>query len=367
MFRLFENQYGFGRTNIAPPGMLYLRSEMSKIENRYKRYYSSMDKFIGNKNQFVMMLEVLRYNILEPVDNLESSIREKWPLLGSMFDVTSYYKKSNTIFPGSFYGENATEVWLGTDENFDKVSFDSLDSLKPLRVLRHGYDTFSFPYLDGTVHGPDNEIVVISMNISMLVYKLYLYDIKYNKDNGIIDTIENFVTKLIIPDLISSHLEVTFLNRIFNKVNGLPNNSGVWFNNPFYIQDLSSRIDGCISNISKRLLDQPLTYGEILSVIPALFNGVTFDVLRLPKTLINNNNRWGFLIAYLPLLNNLVLLDKTLNNNRNLEYRGRTLQLIRFLMNDGSLMSSFTRQNRNLTLLLISEVNKLKNNIESFL
>lgn len=367
--RLFESGVPAVRTNIKPSGLLYLSSEIGKILDRYINYYQNVETYVNGKNTFVRMMEYLRLDVTVSEDEIDGIVRDKYNILGSMFGLVSYQKKGEAISPGSFYGPNSTEVWIGSDESFSKSirgNKDPLNTLNPIKVIRHDHDVITYPYLDGRYQGPDNELVVISMNIPMLTYMLHLWDLKNIKETNELLPVEMFVTKVIFPKLITSHVEVAFINQVFNKVNDIPSVSGKWFSNPFYIQDLGLRINAVANEIADRLRSQSLTYGEILSVIPGILSGtVMFDVIKMPNSFITHNNRWAYLIAYVPILNNLVMIDNELNNNRNLGYRGRLWQYIRFIRNDATITGAFIRANSIMSRFVNAELEELKLNIEN--
>lgn len=367
-FRLFENNTNISRTNIKPSSLMYLSSELGKIVNRYITYYQNVETYVNNKNNFVRMLEFLRLGVTTPEDEIDGIIRDRYPALGSIFGLVSYQKRGDAIYPGSFYGNNATEIWIGNDDTYSKKpvgNSDILDTLVPLKIIRHDHDVVTFPYLNGNYFGPENETVVISMNIPMLVFMMHQWDIKTYKERKALLPVEVFVTKVIIPKLISSHLEVTILNRVFNDILDLPNLSGKWFNNPFYIQDLTSRIDSVTREISDRLKVQPLTYPEILNSVPGvILENKMFDVIKIPNSFITHNNRWAYLVAYVPIMNNLVKIDNLLGNNRNLGYRGRLWQYIRFIRNDATLYGAFSRSNPVMGRFINAELEELKLNLE---
>lgn len=366
--RLFEKNSSISRTNIKPSGLLYLSSEIGKILSRYINYYQNVENYVNGKNTFVRMVEYLRMDISDSEDEIDGKVRDKYLSLGSMFGLVSFQKRGEAVYPGSFYGSNATEIWIGNDEYFDKSpkgDLDILDTLEPVKVIRHDHDVLTFPYLNGQYVGPANEMVVLSMNIPMLTYMLYIWDKRCVRKEGGILPAEVFVTNVIMPKLITSHVEVTILNQIFNEVRGIPNTSGEWYRNPFYIQDLSLRVRSIVREISDRLKSQPLTYDEILDIVPGiLLENKMFDIIRLPNTFITHNNRWAYLVAYLPVLNNFVILDGMLGNNRNLGYRGRLWQYIRFIRNDSTIKGAFSKANPVMARFINAELEELKLNIE---
>lgn len=367
-FRLFENNPSLSRTNIKPSGLMYLSSELGKILDRYISYYQNVETYVNNKNTFVRMMEFLRLSITTPEDEIDGIVRDKYPALGSIFGLVSYQKRGDAIYPGSFYGNNATEVWIGNDEPYSKKTSGNdniLNSLKPIKVIRHDHDVLTFPYLNGSYFGPENEMVVMSMNIPMLVFMLYKWDIETFKQRRELLPVEVFVTKYIFPKLIVSHTEITILNRVFNDVRDIPNLSGKWFSNPFYIQDLTSRVDAVTREIADRLSVQPLTYPEILNSVPGVvLENKMFDIIKLPNSFITHNNRWAYLVAYLPIMNNLVQIDNKLGNNRNLGYRGRLWQYIRFIRNDATVYGAFSKANPVMARFISAELEELKLNIE---
>jgi hypothetical protein len=373
MFRLFENDVNFSRTTIRPPGLLYLTSELNKIIQRYVNYYQNVEQYINNTNQFARMLDMIRISTLVPEDEINGIIRDRSPVLSSMFDLTTYRKKGNAIYPGSFYGLNATEVWVGHDTPFIKdpkqIAYNEKplwSILSPVKVIRHGHSVVTFPYLNGQYKGPKNELVVLSINIPMLAYQFYLWDKQTIKETGGLLPAEIFMTKVIVPSLISSHLEITMMNRLFNEVLGIPNDQGKWFSNPFYIQDLSSRLNGITKELAERISSQQMTYEEVLGSVPSILSSNKLhSVIRMPDSLITHHNRWAYLVAYLPVINFLVRLDNLQNNNRNLGYRGRTWQYIRFMRNDGTVVSAFSRRNPVMAGFIDAEMEEIKLSIEN--
>ena len=345
MFRIFDYGNKFSRANVKPPAGLYLTRATQQIVKTYQKYYSEqVETYIHNAHLFVNVMKFLELSISTPVDEVQFYTRKKLLSLSTLFGVVSYGQKGRPVFPGQFYGRYAAELYINDDTYFEeKNNTSAWTEYSPARIVRHGRTAWITPFLDNNNHGPEGEVVVIIINFNMLACQYHMWRIDNYKNKRDTGTAQEFVTKVFIPGLIKSHLDIVVLNRIMNDVFLLPNDDKSQVRLPFRVIDVRGRVKAYCEQVAGIISKTTMTHEEVLSNLPLLSSEAitAAEALQTPDTLFTVQNRWALMVGYLPVIIFLTSLDIEQGNNRNSDYKGTLRRRIMHMQNDGSMTQPF--------------------------
>lgn len=217
-----------------------------------------------------------------------------------------------------FYGNRTIEILIADEADFDLRGIeDRWEDLRPVRVLSHPRSDVTIEYLDGKSKFTESGICVIEVNVPMMAVQFQLWKARQRR-LGQQTTIDPafFVGTYVIPNMVWSHLDVSIMNRIsrqfFNESYGRSD-----FNNPFYVTDMSSRIDDFAKKFNELMAKDTTDWYDLLRNIPAMSAPDMLEVHRLPKMSFNSQSIWSLFAARMNLVTYLLGVRKRSNSYKN--------------------------------------------------
>lgn len=221
----------------------------------------------------------------------------------------------------SFYGSNVNEFIVAVTPPFVKgIDYDRYwPSAQPIRVRYHPYSDLSFNL-------PDNEGVapgyaVIEVNIPLLMLQFLKWKAWTETRYEHKPSVQQFVFQFPLVNMLSSHADVCWMNRLVNKQALQPNRTdrkrfGLALN------DISGLVDKDQEIILERMLKMTLSAVEVGQVTPMAIGSTLWDFALPPAIDYTRQNAVYHLLGCMPWLSFMAKVSFQTNSqdNRPLAY-----------------------------------------------
>lgn len=244
--------------------------------------------------------------------------------------------KVNRPFLGDWLGGNDLEFVTATNGDIDwgKVTNDvyqGWENLQPLKVVAAPEYDDSYPWILGECPYPRNGWAILSIDIPMfaVMYKSWLTGVMRSGEET---TKASFLRNYVLANAIESFQEVKNLNRLYRLGQDLE------------VEHVRSDGDPALPDYELRLMKAQYSHvNDIkklkLSWVEIMANTMLSADVHLKDKMQpfqdgeTSQNRWLYLLAQLPLLKYLLLVDDN-RSSANQDYRGRLKRTLQELSRD---------------------------------
>ncbi|MNH68851.1 hypothetical protein D3C73_209380 [compost metagenome] len=330
MYQLFNTESRIKQTNIATFGLDYVKRELMNVQvNRYKQLRALNPGYLKSDHllqKILGMIDIPFDGDLPDYYLRVSSIVDR--LAGQMgFCTAGHHGRVRNH--SHFYGKGVNEVIIAIadDEVTPAQIWFNWRNMSPVRVLSHPIMGCGIIELDGTndIKGlPYGATAVIEINIPLLAcqYHLWRVAVRGLAPEGFAFPVSHFLTQIVIPNLLPSHLDVAVGNTLHSLIGG-QGYVKVESDMPFYTADLYPRLEKGLQELATRFCNQTLYYRDILSNVPVFGNDTLLQTVRMPDIAYTNQAIWALTMARLPVVAMLLKFDQLAKNVKNDADRNR--------------------------------------------
>jgi len=304
MLSLFYKKNDVNYSMIHGPKLEYIRNNIHSILYILNSYYKDIKGYVRRPNMLVSLLESLDIDpTLEP-DVVYGNISSDSIYLASNFNIINGVK-TDDVFNKDTVIYNTKEIFIYNNDNFNFLDESILDIPSVECIWSNNTDLFlTHPknYKGGVY---DFDMYEYTINIDMLAMQYY-YWMKEQKTLELDLDPARFIHDVVLTNTIKSIFNINYINRIIaiandEFVNPFTND------NPFFIKDISKKIDSMILWYLKNLRKKKdLYYKEILTILPILTGGSVLDTLTLSELYLNRRTKWVYILARLDIVNFLL-------------------------------------------------------------
>lgn len=225
--------------------------------------------------------------------------------------ITSSFSKGKLFTEGVFY-QGCPEIIIYSSSTKYSVSdlWKNWKSVSAVEVLCHPITSSNIIEL-GVMDSAfirNNGLVIVNIDIPLLAAQWKLWSASQRTSGEY----EKFLTEVVFPNMIYSHLNVVMFNVILEKL-GIIKASVIETNLPFAQIPVDTHISKIADLVLDRLSKTSVTANQMLSTIPALIGSNFLDEVAGPSTLPSNQVRWA-LLSFKMLLTAYVLEIAKYNN-----------------------------------------------------
>jgi hypothetical protein len=324
MYTLFNTPPRQRQTNIATYGLDYVKRElMSTQVERYRQYRALNPGFLKNDHilpRLLGMIDIPFDGDLPDYYLRVSGIVNR--LAGQMGMVTAAHH-GRVRDKSYFYGAGVNEIIIAVS-NDDITPADiwfNWKNLSPIRVLSHPIMGCGVIELNGanTFKGmKPGSTAVIEIDIPLLAcqYHLWRMAVSTMAPEGTSLPMAHFLTQVIIPNMLGSHLDIAVMNTIHFLI-GSDDYLKVDSDMPFYTADYYPKLEAGLKELVGRFSRETYVYKEILENIPVFNKDTLMQVITMPDIAFTNQAIWALTIARLPVIAMLLKFDRLSNNRKN--------------------------------------------------
>lgn len=324
MYTLFNSELKIRQTSIGTMAFDYVKRELMNVQvDRYKQYRAINPGYL--KSDHILQ------RILAMVDvPFDGDLPDYYLRVGSIVNrIAGQMGLCNASHHGRvrkrshFYGKGINEVIIAiSDDDITPAQiWFNWRTMSPVRVLSHPITGCGIVELDGSNEFKDVPLgaaAVLELNIPLLACQYHLWRMATASaaPEGYSFPVAHFLTQVIIPNILPSHLDVAIGNTLHSLIGGtgyIHADSDM----PFYTADLNPRLVKFLKDLVDRFSNQTLTYRDIIANIPVFGNDTYSQTVKMPDIAFTNQAIWALTMARLPLIAMLLMFDKRANNYKN--------------------------------------------------
>lgn len=295
MFDIFD-QAPYGSAVVSIPSQWeYIKRHVAANVKTYVEYYQSSSAYSPSQNVLVDILYGLGVNTSLPVEEYAQLVKSKALTLTAGLGMVNAMARGRPTKP-FFYGrrfDDCDEVVIATDNSFDvQQAYDNWRSVQAVTVVSHGITSLELPAPFEAPTSADHSLVVIAVNVPMLAVQ---YKAFRDSQKGVEDTagIQSFLARFVGPNMIYSHLEQCWINRVIAKARRMEIRDKQYARPPFTLMNIASYFDSALNQTVDNLqrLSRP-SLTNFYRNVPSLFHDNALLALRVPDVVPTYNVDW---------------------------------------------------------------------------
>lgn len=341
MYELFED----GNMPTFPVVRL---GSIDLLKRTYQRETLRVIDYFGSRVSAIKNDHILNRIITTSCPPLGSSIaqfyslaRMRAPIVADNMQFT-YSANYGKVFDGIFYG-GAKEIILLDDSDFDpEYVYKNWRDVDAVKVITHPFTDYKLiPPFGQQYTRQDGVLTVLSVNIAMLLvqFKAWAdYRFMVNDPNKLELGSTHFIRMHVIPNILRTHVEFVFYNRLKDIFYTLPNYESI-NKLPFPVIDYRKIADSIASEYCEKFRDKGNPYPKLFQNIPAIFKDNMSEVLMMPDMAKTKQVWWALFLARLEdqFFAIHLLGDEGINDNK--KYYNKFLSNCKFFTRDNTFKS----------------------------
>ncbi|MNO19212.1 hypothetical protein D3C76_89400 [compost metagenome] len=330
MYTLFNNEAPLRQTNISTMGLDYVKRELMNVQvSRYIEYRRMNPGYIKSDHLLTKLLAMVDIEFDGNLPDYYLRVSSIVDRIAGQMGLCTGAHHGRVRNHSHFYGKGVNEIVIAVADD----SLTPLDiwfnwrNMSPVRVLSHPISGCGILELDGDLAFkglPAGATAVLEINIPLLACQYHLWRMATSSlaPEGFAFPVSHFISQIIIPNMLPSHLDVAVLNTLHSLIGGtgyvqVP--SGM----PFYTTDLYPKLETGLKELAARFSRETYTYANILMNVPVFGKDNLLQTVRLPDIAFTNQALWALTIARLPVVAMLLMFDQLSNNQKNDADRNR--------------------------------------------
>lgn len=227
------------------PSFNYVRNLIRTDIQKFVNHYQTAPRFVNSGHLLVSLLNSLGSSFSRDDMSFVYHARDEGLNIANMLGLTTATNYGRIRANGIFYNKDVKEIIIAHETDFDieeaKQNWRSLESVK---VIHHPFTDLSMQRCNGNYQSEEKGYAVIAINIPMLALQFKQWSIE-NSEKQLRLRVGHFVSMYVITNMIYTHYDLAYLNRIRHRMQDLPVSKAVK-THPFYITDPTILIDNSI-------------------------------------------------------------------------------------------------------------------------
>lgn len=323
MYTVFNTAPRIGSVNITNIDLGYVRDVVLDQVARYAEYRYQTPGYIKSDHLLLKILNSINVEFDGDLLSYQNKVAAQVNRLTGSMGMCNSAHHGRVFDKGVFYGDDVSEVIVTVSDTVaPKTLWSNWENMPAVRVLSHPIRNATVLELDGDLKAPADSklgnIAVIELNIPLMACQFQIWKLANRTRSARGEAIPDayFVSQVILPNMLLSHLDIAVLNTI-SYMAGMGGTFEVKTNLPFYLTDVSGRFDKGLEDIIKRFVVQTTTFNDILLNIPCFGKESLLEAIRMPEVAYTNQVIWALTIARLPLIGFLLRINAENGNAKN--------------------------------------------------
>jgi len=324
MYTLFNNGIKIRQTNTATFGLDYVKRELMGVQvERFKQFRALNPGYIKSDHLILKILAMIDISFDGDLPDYYLRVASIVNRLAGQMGMCTASHHGRVRNHSHFYGKGVSEIVIAiADDSLTPAEiWFNWRNMSAIRVLSHPISGCGILELDGTnefKNLADGASSVVEINVPLLACQYHLWRMATAgaiQDGGV-KPAAHFVSQVVIPNLLPSHLDVAVLNTLHHLL-GATDYLRVDSDMPFYTVDLYPRLEKGLAELADKFSRQTHTYKDILANIPVFGADTLLDTVKMPDIAYTNQAIWALTIARLPAIAMLLKFDALSRNVKN--------------------------------------------------
>lgn len=333
MLTLFKHQPNSVRRNVIFPRFSYIAQRLSDNVQRAISHYAFRRAVVPAEHPLVRFIDSITIpHSMEDRTYFDTVVEASFSTGRSIGFGSSIYAPSE-FNPGVFYGGQVAEYIYVVPTDYEKQT-THYSQRESVSVRYHPRSDFSLLPLMPQFANAESGYAVITIDPGVLLTQYR----DWRKEQLTLPeaerlTTSHFVYMYVLPNMLYSHIDIVWLNRVINRSMGVlsaPTRTiaGLALPAP------DTFANDVINKIIEVITDREYHFQSVLLGIPTPFSGTFFDTAMLP-TLPSTRGTKGFeLLSTLPWIEFLFMLDSSNASQQNRQSENELRIALRRALNE---------------------------------
>lgn len=329
MINLFKNKLVAKRRSLVFPKMSYVQKRLDENTKRAIDYYRTSGETVRSNHPLVTLINSMnvvwsgdKQRFFDICDAVSPSVCNAIKIGGAIHS-------PKMTLGGWFYGYEEVLLSIELPRDKDVPWYE----LEPLKVFAHGRTDLTFTLLDGIPNTNEESFSVIGIDVALLMYMYTCwrqYQLKVFPDNP--QTTGQFVANWILPNMIRSHNDVAWMNRLSRILEGTyPKPADTLKRTPFALSSSETFTHDILSAMKERFTEQSYEWADILMCVPLPSGETALTYSKMPYFA---PTRLGKAMACLTTMDQLILLGACKPNPENSKHLVEFARVFKRLFNE---------------------------------
>lgn len=343
MFELLD-QHRKGSPLFISQLLNYCQEGNTDNLERVKMYYRRATNYINPENVLAIALDLFDESVLGTTDilSLYFGAKEQVSRIERQLRFTSDTNTGKRLEHGWFYGtKNEHVLSVRLEDSLKQIvgyvkGDKKWEDFVPVKVVKHPFVDFAYNIPTSveyvkckktyTSHAIDiNTPIIVHVDLALLFVMYRLWRMSgYSHQQGSYRTTANFIGEFVMPNMLASHINVVYWNRLLLKVLGedddLPNippvgNHGVTVG---HLAWSKTYLNDSLEQLISKLKNNKGEWVSFVNTLPTLEKGtMLIDLLKPQGELRRQQSYVLYLLPLLDLIYTVLAIGKTILSIRN--------------------------------------------------
>lgn len=312
------------QATISSPKHNYITNRFEEAITRATYTYRRTPYFVEADHILVKIIQQVGLGFNPDSRRFYEEIYHRVSRIATAVGFTDYSAKVGSATKNSFFSPTVSEYIIAVSNGYTSLidSPGGWMDFSPVQVMYHPYDSFSFNIREGSRTSQLSGRAVIKVDIPLLVIQYHKWRNWAKTVYPVMPTIEQFVFQFPLVNMLSSDIEVCYLNRIASSMLGKsasPESKMYSFTLP----DISTGMSEDMNYILDSVIKKPRNIVDLADSIVLLRSKTIKSFLELPRLPISSANAGILALANLPwisLLSQLSFQSKSHDNTTQRQY-----------------------------------------------
>jgi hypothetical protein len=243
------------------------------------------------------------------MSDCEASARRLCSGLG----ITSSFSKGNLFTEGVFYPECPEILVYARNEKFTSMDlWRDWRAVTPVEVVNHPISSLTVVELGvkNPISLTNPDLAVISIDIPLLAAQWKMWQAAHPGH-----LIEAFLTQIVLPGMMKSHLNVALFNKMMVQL-GIREGCDVKTNLPMGQTPTDQHGEDLIKEVIAKLSNMKLQGGQILATVPVIYGDDYLGTVKLPSMAPTYQVEWALMSQKVDPISVMLEIGKIAGDDR---------------------------------------------------
>lgn len=308
MYEMFKVDTRRGSANFPIPRIATLRPILTREMIKVISYYRKLEAEVPRTHLIVKLIENLNISIKRDEFSIASAVMDNAQHSAQILGLVHPYNPKPIRHQGVFYNNSISEIIVAQD--FSNVDYAWLKRnwqiVNSIHIATHPFSDVDYGMCNGKYTSSKAGLAVFYIDIPtmMIQYKHWCEDRLAKRNNNLKPGI--FVSQIVIPNMISNHMDLCLINRAFDMHEGkvVPR---MRRQHPVSLGDHTELVDEVCGKMSHLwTTGEPVEPTHFFSMFPSILKDTLKDSFKIPDIAPNINTRWAMELSVMKYVDFMV-------------------------------------------------------------
>lgn len=338
MYQILNPAFSGNNHKVSIQNLSPTRAIVSREIHKVVSYYHKQPTLVNPKHILVQLIDKLMISLKRADFSIVDACMDRTPQVAKALGFVHPLNSNAEIFTGQFYNKHINEIIIVDDS--EEPDYELIKTrwfmLSAIKIITHPFNDIDMNLCDGkypSYNTSGTAGFIVNVPMLMLQYKYWIKRGLAAESSTAILSPRHFISQLVIPNLLSEHLDICFINRAMTIYRQKPVPL-MYKRHPFQMADYTSRVDEIIEQQVEAFRKAPFDTRNFYTLFASLLKESWLLSIKLPDIAPTINTRWALELYSLPYI---LFMCEVLSNkdvSKLDDIRGRIKRDVKILSNN---------------------------------